>query len=585
VRGFVIFSRDFDGPLPGNALHLRFGHNAGFATCIMSMYLGYFALREAPFSIAPDPRYLYMSQQHKEALAHLSYGLSGSGGFVVLSGEVGAGKTTVCRCLLEQIPPECDLAYVFNPKLTAVELLATLCSEFHVELPPGTNSVKTLVDAINVFLLDGHAKGRHAVLIIDEAQNLSADVLEQMRLLTNLETSRRKLLQIILVGQPELDQMLARQELRQLAQRVIARYHLNAMSKTDVGAYIAHRLQVAGGRPKLIPPELAGLIHSLTAGVPRLVNLLCDRALLGAYVEGKLAVNATIVKRAAREVLPGQRAPRLPGRVAAGIAILSSALVGVLSWQLLESKAPVLKPKTNTQAAVPTVRQPPALTATKANGVAKRTSEMPAQPTQPAAPTHLTPPPAGEDSLDFAFTSLYQAWGEPLPAAGRCPNVARLRCRTSHTSVQELRQFDRPAILYLTDEQGKSFAGVLTHLAGDRATLAIGNSRQVVALTALSSYWSGRYTLLWRAPSYLPDQFRNKDSGPAVAWLARQVALANGMAQSKPPRQIDESLRGAIRRFQFEHNLPPDGQIGAQTLIRLSAYGDSQAPRLSQGES
>jgi len=174
------------------------------------MYRKYFGLGEAPFSIAPDPRYLYMSERHQEALAHLLYGISGDGGFVLLTGEVGAGKTTICRCLLEQIPPNCDIAYIFNPKLTVEELLSTICTEFGVAYPAGRTTVKTFVDNINAYLLDAHARGRQAVLIIDEAQSLSVDVLEQMRLLTNLETNQRKLLQIILVGQPELAEMLAR---------------------------------------------------------------------------------------------------------------------------------------------------------------------------------------------------------------------------------------------------------------------------------------------------------------------------------------------------------------------------------------
>src|SRR5437764_4047934 len=293
------------------------------------MYVDYFNLKQAPFSIAPDPRYLFMSERHREALAHLLYGIKSGGGFVLLTGEIGAGKTTVCRCFIEQVPPDCRLAYIFNPKLTVEELLQTICDEFRIQPPDGQGAqagVKGYVDAINAWLLASHAQGNNNVLVIDEAQNLSAEVLEQLRLLTNLETSERKLLQIILIGQPELRTMLARPELEQLAQRVIARYHLGALTALETGAYVAHRLAVAGAHAASpIPASLAPLIHRLTGGVPRRINLLCDRALLGAYVENSRDVTPRILRRAAEEVFANEApAPRAPLRwplVAGGILL------------------------------------------------------------------------------------------------------------------------------------------------------------------------------------------------------------------------------------------------------------------------
>jgi len=270
------------------------------------MYMRFFGLKQEPFSLAPDPRYLYMSKRHREALAHLLYGVGGGGGFVLLSGEIGAGKTTVCRCFLEQIPKRCNVAYIFNPKLTVLELVKSVCDEFRVPVHAGRGqvpTVKTYVDALNDFLLKTHAVGQNNVLIIDEAQMLSVDVLEQLRLLTNLETNERKLLQIVLIGQPELRTMLERPELEQLAQRVIARFHLKALSTKETEHYIRHRLSVAG-MTRSIPFDRKSLqlIHEIARGVPRRINLLCDRAMLGAYAHGKNAIDSDIVEKAAREV-------------------------------------------------------------------------------------------------------------------------------------------------------------------------------------------------------------------------------------------------------------------------------------------
>jgi general secretion pathway protein A len=312
------------------------------------MYAQFFGLKQEPFSIAPDPRYLFMSERHREALAHLLYGLAGGGGFVLLTGEIGAGKTTVCRCFLEQVPKRCNVAYIFNPKLTVTELLKSVCDEFHIPVParaPGTATVKDLLDPINEYLLRTHAVGQNNVLIIDEAQNLSADVLEQLRLLTNLETSERKLLQIILIGQPELREMLARPELEQLAQRVIARFHLGALSENETAQYIRHRMAVAGmNSPLPFDRPSRQRIHEWSRGVPRRINLLCDRALLGAYSAGKSRVDVEIVDKAAAEVF--DKAARrglvgwwarlaLPKALVWSLGLVMGAVIfGVVSWAM-----------------------------------------------------------------------------------------------------------------------------------------------------------------------------------------------------------------------------------------------------------
>ncbi len=266
------------------------------------MYKEYFGLKEDPFSIAPDPQFLYMSGRHREALAHLIYGMKADSGFVLLTGEVGTGKTTVCRCLLGQIPEDSEIAFILNPKLSVVELLATICDELGIAYPANNQSVKIFIDRINLYLLNAHSEGKRTVLIIDEAQNLSVDVLEQIRLLTNLETDKRKLLQVVMLGQPELNHLLERPELRQLSQRVTARYHLEPLGKGDIEGYLTHRLAVAGVERPLFPQKTITKLYSLSGGVPRLINLLCDRALLGAYVKGENIVSPSLLTEAASEV-------------------------------------------------------------------------------------------------------------------------------------------------------------------------------------------------------------------------------------------------------------------------------------------
>ena len=272
------------------------------------MYLNYFGLSEASFSITPDPQYLFLSEQHREALAHLLYGAGENGGFVLLTGEVGTGKTTICRAFLEQTPEQVEVALVLNPAMTAIELMHAICQEFGVATPDHEDSVKVLVDRLNSFLLDAHARGRHPVVVIDEAQNLRPRVLEQVRLLTNLETSKQKLLQIFLIGQPELREVLASRELRQLNQRITARFHLSPLSTRETAAYVDHRIAVAGVQRPLFSAAALREVHRHSRGVPRLINLICDRSLLGAAVSRRMQVTPSIVRRAAHELLGGDTA-------------------------------------------------------------------------------------------------------------------------------------------------------------------------------------------------------------------------------------------------------------------------------------
>jgi general secretion pathway protein A len=530
------------------------------------MYQSYFGLSEAPFSIAPAPRYLYMSQRHQEALAHLLYGVNGDGGFVLLTGEVGTGKTTICRCLLEQIPDTCDVAYIFNPKLTVDELLSTICVEFGIDYPAGNTSIKVFVDCINAHLLDAHAKGRHAVLIIDEAQNLSPDVLEQMRLLTNLETSERKLLQIILLGQPELGTMLERPELRQLAQRIVARYHLGPLTRQEVSAYVRHRLEVAGTQKPLIPPSLMGRLHRLSGGVPRILNVLCDRALLGAFVQGKERVDRTTLAHAAKEVLhqPATRRRNLRWALAAGLLLLAGASTAVLYLSDTAGRE----------------QQP-------AKAAAEKTSPDPKSGGKPGPVLPATLEWPADDSLPrsetMAYTALFKAWGTDYHGDNPCRQAEELglRCRVERGGLDELRRLNRPAILRMRDGQGREFHGVLMKLGPESATFVVGAQTKTVALGALATQWSGYYTLLWRTPPAVQGTIRPGERGPAVAWLSSQLAQLQGRvpdANSDPV--YDEALMSQIKQFQLARGLIPDGTVGPQTLIRLVGETDTSAPRL-----
>lgn len=525
------------------------------------MYTQFFNLKQSPFSIAPDPRYLFMSERHREALAHLLYGVKGGGGFVLLTGEIGAGKTTVARCFIEQIPDNCKLAYIFNPKLSVTELLQSICEEFGVALPASGDgaSVKRYVDAINAYLLASHAQGKNNVLIIDEAQNLSADVLEQLRLLTNLETSERKLLQIILIGQPELRTMLARPELEQLAQRVIARYHLGSLSKDETASYVNHRLAVAGiTSAQPFPARLMAQIHSLSRGVPRRINSLCDRALLGAYVENQPQVNRTILKRAAAEIF-GEQGPVAPRgwrwqQVALGV-IAGAAVSAAVAWQFV--------PRHGNVAAAP----------------------LPAKAVVASASANAAaaPAPVAPDSSAAALQRLALLWGETLAPGEPCQAALKmnLRCHQSRGGLDELRVLDRPAMLTLQEPGAAPVYALLTALGDSSATLMVAGRQQNMAPTALAQRFDGEFITFWRAPRNWRDEVSAGDKGPDVDWLARQLAQLHGLEKPQANLPLDATMQRLLREFQLSQHLKADGVAGPKTFIRLIQLNGAQEPRLS----
>jgi len=567
------------------------------------MYAQFFGLSHQPFSIAPDPRYLFMSERHREALAHLLYGVAGGGGFVLLSGEIGTGKTTVCRCFLEQIPANTSVAYIFNPKQSAHELLRSVCDEFHVAYsatdPSGLPSAKDYVDALNAFLLAGHAAGKNNVLVIDEAQNLSADVLEQLRLLTNLETNERKLLQIMLIGQPELRLMLARPELEQLSQRVLARFHLDALSEGETVQYIQHRLSVAG-LTGAVPFDRKSIkrIQQITRGVPRRINLLCDRAMLGAYAEGKGTVDKAIVDKAAAEVfedprlLAGSDAQaeskrwRLLGLglaaglvLAGGAAVLMPSLLADLtgSKDMAKAKAPAIAAK----AVAPVLALPAAVAASSAASAPVAAAVAP-QPT-PDLKTSFKLFPA---SAPQAVRELGKLWGLDLTGNDPCAAAlaAQIQCAIkSDMTLDNLRKLDRPVLLALQNADGQKAWGLLGGLNGQTATLRTGAGADaatfVVPLATLEAMWQGGYMTLWR----IPPGFKGRlgDTGPAVDWLSARLAMTEKAPAPSGPQAMGKKLRTRLQEFQRTQGINPDGLAGPITFMLLNRATGVDEPRLA----
>jgi general secretion pathway protein A len=563
------------------------------------MYAEFFGLKQSPFSIAPDPRYLFMSERHREALAHLLYGIRGGGGFVLLSGEIGAGKTTVCRCFLEQLPENCRVAYIFNPKLTVSDLLKTICSEFHIEVKHegiGPATIKDHLDPLNAYLLASHARGERNVLIIDEAQNLTPYVLEQLRLLTNLETSERKLLQIILIGQPELRTILTKPELEQLAQRVIARFHLGTLDKAETLQYIQHRMQVAGLRgPLPFSKQAVARIHVLARGVPRRINLLCDRALLGAYASGVPQVVAAVVDKAAREVFEGEvhgttpqnspsRLQALPAWLGTlGAGALGGALVaGALFWwwstsqpaaRPLETGAAVNTPLVAAQASP--LPEPKTLAAASEPTLTDPAPE-PARPVIDGAPA-LASLINNEAS---AWRELGPLWGQALSTGEACATALQhqLQCyRTDRMTLNGLRQLNRPGILVLrADGQGAGRA-LVTAMTANSVTLQAGEQQWRLPLTALADLWRGEFATLWRTPPGHSGRLVDGLEGPAALWLGERIASLQTQGRV-PPSASDLDAR--VKAFQRSQGVDAAGVAGPVTFMQVNLASGVDEPRL-----
>ncbi len=558
------------------------------------MYYDFFGFREPPFSIAPDPRYLYLSDRHKEALAHLMYGVQGQGGFIVITGEVGTGKTTVSRCFIENVPDNVDIALILNPRLSARELLSSICDE--LEIPHEiTATIKELVDLINRDLLKAHAAGRHKVLMIDEAQNLSAEVLEQLRLLTNLETAQKKLLQIVLLGQPELQEILALPELRQLNQRVTARYHLDAIDREELPAYLRYRLAVAGMRGDIFSKRAVTRLYRESQGIPRLINLISDRSLLGAYAEGEHEITADHVRRAAKEVRgqttgpASSRAGRSPDR-SQYLVVAASVLVAIIgtSWlfdlrspgDLLVSEHPSAEPL---QGSVERVDELPVETV------------EPPEPGQPEEKATLPEFAAPGEFLDsgVAFQMLFGIWGREYqpadsPIACDWARANGLACLDREGSRRSLEFLDRPAILQLKDGVGNRGFLVIRRLDGDAAEIALPSGSQTVSFRSIERYWFGEYRVLWRLPEYLTgDGFYGNGRGEQLWIGARMMDLADRYSDSRSESDRVKRMNAEqqVRWYQGLRGLTVDGIAGAMTIIQMNNDLEASVPRLTPSQS
>jgi general secretion pathway protein A len=561
------------------------------------MYTAYFGLTEPPFAITPDPRYLFLSRRHREALAHLLYGAREGGGFVQLTGEVGTGKTTVCRCFLDQIPGTVNVAFILNPRLTDVEMLATVCDELRVPYPPGTTSLKVLVDALHGSLLEAHAQGRRTVLVIDEAQNLAPEVLEQVRLLTNLETPRQKLLHIILIGQPELAQLLDRPQLRQLAQRITARYHLTPFSSEETPLYVRHRLAVAGQRDRLFTDRALRQVHALSRGVPRLINIVCDRALLGAYAHDRRRVDAAMVRRAAREVLGAAGRPRLT-RPAFWFPVAAMAAILTGAWMLLPPEQrghlaggmrllgaslapPVSTAKSAGQgatgggSAAPTVPAP-----------AGRSPGSPVVANGGATLQQVLADPGIARDRSTAFARLFARWGveyDPDRGGPACEHgrSAGLQCLFRSGTWTRLRRFNLPAVIDLVTPGGQQHHATVVALGDRTATLDLGGREHTFPLGEIDRFWDGSFVLLWRPPPLSGTVLAPGARGRDVIWLRERLSeFDGGPAGSKARDAYDDEVRDRVAAFQRSRSLVPDGIVGEETLTHLVTSPRDPAPTL-----
>ena len=554
----------------------------------MSIYQQYFALNCEPFSIVPDPGFLYPSSQHRQAVAHLKYGLDREGGFVLLTGEVGTGKTTLTRTLLKRIPAHVRVAYVLNSTLEVTDVLASICQELSIDLPKSskTSLTKNCIDALNSDLITAHAEGKKTLVVIEEAQNLTPEVLEILRLLSNLETATHKLLHILLVGQPELLETLAQKDQRQLNQRVVARFHLLPLAKSDVANYVNHRLHHAGANRAIFESAAMTRLFKLTKGVPRLINLICHHALLAAYATGAKTVSAKLVKNAAKEIFDTQIVEKNSSRkwlVALFIAGIFSLLIAE-RYDSSQLNNPVEEAEiiVDVEPVIPEQVQPLIEVV--------ESEEILMEPLMQAV-IPVSEPDVTQDSpsvLTNPFADLFAAWSievEPLFSEEEVFALAEINNlgaeKLTDAENLQLVAIDRPGIIWIKEDNGRLKSHLLMALDDDSVLLKTDSGDRRESLQWFNERWNGAYLFLWHSPSDIKSlRLGDKDS-MALDWVQSQLQLID--ANYLPfitGGNYTEVIRNRVLDFQTLQGIRADGVVGRQTIMRLNQLADPNIPRL-----
>ena len=553
------------------------------------MYLDYFGLKKEPFTISPDPSFLYPSVRHRQALAHLKYGLEREGGFILLTGEVGTGKTTLTRLLLRELPGNVRVAYILNARLGELDLMSSICQELRIPLDADKANIREYTDALNKDLLDSHANGTKTLLVIEEAQNLDPTVLEMLRLLTNLETDTTKLLHILLVAQPELLEVIGRPELRQLNQRVVSRYHLEPLDLQETTSYLSHRLSRAGCNRPVFDQAASAELHRISKGVPRVINLLSERSLLGAYASEEASVTKHIVQQASKEVFSGEiqldtqnDGKKGSSRTFGRAAMLASILALLVFGGYVGAR---YFPQENLAASV---NVPPELP--------KRLPlHLPIDVYVEANDTDVidvqaeSQNPVADQILPNAYDALLKLWSidETVTRQADLCSVgtnAGLVCQVELSlDVEELAQKRRPGIVRLVDADDQASMYFLASLSDEGFNLS--NSKGTFRLTSeeLASRWDGIYLYFWQPPQgYVDAIYVGTKNAPVVDWLQDQMVKWNADYQQVITGGVySVAISEQVRFFQADNGMESDGVLGKDTIMALYDLSN-QSPKLER---